>query len=698
MAKVFNIYFWKKAPFLRLVVFLIAGIVVEFYVQLNLGQILLLAGILAILFCVFNFLPENFRFRYRALHGIVLAVFMMVTGIFLTWQKDIRHHNGWYGKALNDSSYLIAVINEPLIEKAKSYKALAKVEYIVNGKLHREVYGNLLLYFAKDSVSQNLKYGDRVIIGKKLQEIQNSGNPATFDYARYLSFQQIYHQCYLTKKDWIFVDGGHTFPVKSLLFKTREYVIKTIDLYVSGDKESGLAKALLIGYRVDLDKDLIQAYSNAGVIHLIAISGLHLALIYGLLLWATLRIPYLKKSVVPRLVAILFCLWFFSFLTGAPPSVLRAAVMFTFISIGTVFNKKLSIYNSLCISAFILLCIDPFILWDVGFQLSYLAVLGIVVAQRYIFHWFFFKNKILNYIWEMASISIAAQLFTIPACFFYFHQLPLLFLIANLIAIPLATVALWGCIALVCVSPIKIMAVYCGKILTVFLFLMNKSVLLINKMPYSLWDGVYLTLWDTILLYFIFTAFLYWVIKRNMAAFKLALAAVLAYTCFVSFAQWNVIRQKKMIVYNIPKHSAIDFYSGGSYQFVGDTNMLDAARLKDWNIKPSRIYFHAYNNPATTPIVFFKKNFIDFCGKRVFIVDTAINYMPVSKKIQLDYLIISKNPKLTITNLCRTFSFEMIIFDASNSWWKIDQWKKECEELHLHFHSVSEQGAFVINL
>ena len=130
------------------------------------------------------------------------------------------------------------------------------------------------------------------------------------------------------------------------------------DVY-PGKDESALAKALLIGYKVDLDKDLVQAYSNAGVVHLIAISGLHLALIYALLLWFTVRVPLIKRSEPLRLIVILCGLWFFSILTGASASVLRSAVMFSFIAIGMTFKQKTSIYNSMASSAFVLLCINP---------------------------------------------------------------------------------------------------------------------------------------------------------------------------------------------------------------------------------------------------------------------------------------------------------------------------------------------------
>jgi competence protein ComEC len=697
MSKAYHIHIWKKAPFLRLILPLITGILLQFFCRLKTDYIIAGAISFSISFILFGWLPEAFRFKFAALRGIIISLFLVCMGSFLTWQKDVRNNETWYGNIDTGNSFLIVTINEPPVEKAKSYKALVRVESIVINDSPRVSKGDVLVYFSKDPLSAKLKYGDRIVLRKPLQPIKNSGNPGGFNYAQYLAFQQIYHQVYLKKNDWRLLKGNNTIPVKSALFTTRDYVIKTIEKYITGENESALAKALLIGYRVDLDKDLVQAYSNAGVVHLIAISGLHLALIYGLLYWIALKIPYLKNAKIPRTVIILFCLWAFAFLTGAPPSVMRAAVMFSFISVGSVFEQKSSIYNSLCVSAFVLLCFDPYLFWNVGFQLSYLAVLGIVVLQKPIYNWLYFKNKILDYTWQMASVSIAAQIFTIPACFYYFHQLPLLFLVANLIAIPLATVALWGCIGLIALSPITILAFYFGKATTAFLWLMNHSILLINQFPFALWENVFISVWATLLLYLIFISFIFWLVKKNMAALKLALLFSLLFTANTAFNKWQSFNQKRMIVYNIPLISAVDFIIGNEYLILADSSLHVNKLLKNFHVKPAHISLSANKKVTNLEASFEHNNFYRFFNKNILIIDSAIHYLS-PQKIVLDYIIIAKNPKIKIADLLQTFDCKQFIFTSSNSLWKIDQWKKECEELHLHSHSVAEQGAFVTDL
>jgi competence protein ComEC len=698
MRKSYHIFIWKKAPFLRLLIPVIVGIIFQFYFKIPINIITVSAIILLLTLILFAFLPEAIRFRFKVIQGILISLFIISFGSLITWQKDVRNHSGWYGNYIDSGSFIVATINEPPVEKAKSFKALASVETVINKGVRRNAKGKVLFYFAKDSASQKLKYGNRIIFEKSPTAIKNSGNPGAFDYAQYCAFQQIFQQVYLKKNEWKILRGNNANIYKSIIFTTRNYILQTLEKYIPGADESSLAKALLIGYRVDLDKDLVQAYSNVGVVHLIAISGMHLALIYYFLFWIFARIPVIKKSKFTRLILVLGCLWFFSLLTGAPASVLRSAVMFTFIAIGNSFDKNNSIYNSLAISAFVLLCYDPFMLWDVGFQLSYLAVLGIVIFQNYIYDWFHFKNKIFNLGWKLASVSLAAQLLTLPICIYYFHQFPLLFLLSNMIAIPLSTVALWGCIAIVAISPISFAALYLGKLVCLSIWLLNHSVLLINWIPFSLWNGLTVSITATILLYIIFISFLYCLIKKNKATLKFGIAVTLFFTSIMTYKNWKSLHQKKMIVYNIPMNKAIDFIYGNKYYFIGDSTLSKNNLLVNYNLKPARISFMANQNSSLSNNLFVKNNFYQFNSCRILMIDTALAYFPTPQKVNLDYIIISKNPRLNLADLVTVFDCKKYIFDASNSPWKIEQWKKECEELHLHFHSVSEQGAFVINL
>jgi competence protein ComEC len=270
--------------------------------------------------------------------------------------------------------------------------------------------------------------------------------------------------------------------------------------------------------------------------------------------------------------------------------------------------------------------------------------------------------------------------------------------LSNLIAIPLSTIALWGGLAIVLLSFIPAAALYLGKLTWCFIWLLNHSVLAINSIPFSLWSGLSVSITGVIILYFILIAFAYSFIKKNKAAFKLALGASLIFVSITAHSQWETFNQKKIIVYNISQHQAIDFIRGNHYHFVGDSSLDEKSQLSIYNIKPAHINFRL-NKPSDLSKIFYKKNNLcQFYSTRFLIADSSINYYPLAKKINMDYILITKNPSLTIADLTKNFDCKNFIFDASNSFYKIEQWKKECEDLHLHFHSVSEQGAFVINL
>jgi len=228
--------------------------------------------------------------------------------------------------------------------------------------------------------------------------------------------------------------------------------------------------------------------------------------------------------------------------------------------------------------------------------------------------------------------------------------------------------------------------------------MLNHSILFINALPFSLWDGISFSIPETILLYFVIAFFLYWLIKKDMPAFLFGLVATLFFVAVVSFRKWNFSKQKKMIVYDVPAHKAIDFISGNTYQFVGDSDLIPDGLLQNFHLKPARISLMLNKKKNDTNALYHNNNFYQFFNKRIVLIDTEIVYKPMAKKINVDYIIISKNPRIYISSLAAVFNCGVYVFDASNPMWKIDKWKKDCEDLHLRFHSVQEQGAFITDL
>ncbi|MEO5782021.1 MAG: ComEC/Rec2 family competence protein [Ginsengibacter sp.] len=662
---------------------------------------IILAGVcFAIAFIAFQLLPLVMRFKLQQVQGFILNLILIVLGSFVTYQKDIRHDHSWFGNVYHDSDYIVATINEPLLEKNKSYKAEVTVDNVLHKASLENTIGKVIIYFAKDSANElSLKYGDRILIHKRLQEIKNPGNPGSFNYQRYSAFHHIFHNVFLKKSDWVLLDKKNINLFNQFLFTARQNVLNILRKNMKGhDDQLSIAEALLIGYTQDLDKDLVQAYSNTGVVHIIAISGMHLALIYVMLVWIFNKIPIIKRSKIIKVIFILSCLWLFSLLTGGAASILRAAVMFSCIVIGENFARKSSIYNSLAASAFILLCYNSYFLWDVGFQLSYLAVLSIIIFQKPIYHLLYVKNKWLDKLWALVSVSLAAQIFTFPVCLYYFHQFPTIFLITNIIMVPLSTVILFVEIFLIAFAWAPYLGTLIGKLTWWLVWLMNKIILWFNSLPFALWDRISATVATTIILYAFIICVGYWLLNKSRTAFRLSLLSLLGFIILTGYTKWQTANQHKLIVYNVPQHQSIDFIKGNTYKFIGDSVLLADGMLQNFHLKPGRIALQLNKEIDSIAEVHANNMFYQFDNKKILLIDRAIIFQPVEQKINVDYIIISKNPKLYIPQLATVFNCEQFIFDGSNSLWKIAKWKKDCEQLHLPCYSVPEQGAFIVDL
>ena len=620
-------------------------------------------------------------------------MFMAIGGL-LAWYQNIQHADNWFGRNYIKQNSLIVTLLEDPVEKIKSYKANASVDLILHNNTFIKTKGTIILYFKKDSTLPGLDYGSQLIISKPLQEIKNSGNPGGFDYKRHSLFQGITHQVYLKENEFKILPTTNKRFVNQFINTSRSKVLSILRNNIKGEKELGLAEALLIGYKDDLDKTLVQSYSNTGVVHVIAISGLHLGLIYWLLTWFFTPLQKRKLNWL-RPIFLLAGLWIFSLLAGAQPSILRSAVMFTCIVLGDSFQRKSSIYNSLALSAALLLWINPYWLWDVGFQLSYAAVLSIIIFMQPIYHWLYIKNKALDFIWKMNAVTLAAQILTLPIGIYHFHQFPANFLFTNLLAVPLSSFILLDEILLCILSFIPPVAAFIGKIIAWLIWIMNSYVERIEKLPFSLWDALQISILQTILLLGVAAGFGFWFMEKSKTGFKYALVALLGFVVLRTVSFIKADNRQQLIVYNVAQKQAIDLIDGRKYLFVGDPDLLADDFVQHFHLKPSRVMYRI--EPAAGFDNYqHHENLLVYKNKKILLVNETKYFSSPEKKIPVDLLLVSDNPKLYFNKLSETFLVKQVVFDGSSPAWKINYWKKDCDSLHIPYHDVSEKGAFVM--
>ncbi|MEI8052945.1 MAG: ComEC/Rec2 family competence protein [Bacteroidota bacterium] len=695
----YRIPIWKQAPLIRIVLSMITGILMQFYFSVPIKIILSFLLLSFILFLIFYYLPIRVRFKFQFAQSALLIIIVSSFAMLLTWNNDWRNKSEWFGKKYNTNDLLLLKIEEPLTEKKQSFTTIASVKAIVRSGKRINVKGKLNLIFRKENNKISIHYGDLILIKKNIQLIKNSGNPGAFDNKRYQAFQQIYHQVYLNEKDFTDLKINESNTFKRVIFSLKEKTLDVLKKNISvKDGLLGISEALLIGYKNDLDKDIVSAYSKTGVVHIIAISGLHLGLIYMLLLWILQRMPFIKRNKIIKAFILIICLWVFSLMTGASASVLRSAVMFTCIITGETINRKSSISNSLAASAFILLCYNPYFLWDVGFQLSYFAIIGIVWLQKPILHLFDFKKYLPLKIWEMAAITLAAQVITFPVCIYYFHQFPNYFLLSNLIAVPLSTIILFAEILMIALSSFNLLASYIGKFTEQLISIMNEWILFISKLPFSITENIYADLQTTIILYVLVILLSIALVKKNKLYFKWTLLFIILFTATHTIAAFKLNHQKKIIVYNIPHYRAIDFIRGNEYYFHGDHYLQQSPDLNRFYLIPTRNSIGVNKANNKLPGLGNNNLILSFYNTKIVIVDSTTQLNSDTVNYNTDIAILSNNPKININTIAQKFHPHCIIFDASNSLWKIEKLKKECEALNLPCFSIVEQGAFVLNI
>jgi competence protein ComEC len=513
-----SIPFWKSSPFVRLLLPLMVGIVLQWYLQFSLFYIIYSFVSFFIAFLLFRFLPLPVHFKVQGLQGFSLNLLLLCFGMFIAFQKDIRNHNNWFGNYYRSKTELVLRIDEPLIEKQKSYKANASVLSLINNNSSINCKGKIILYLSKDSISQKLKYGDVIIIHKPIELIKNTGD---FDYVQYEAFRQTFHTVYLKNKDWVLLKERDINWLDGFVMKTKAHILSVIHNNISNDEnEQAIAEALLIGYNNDVDKELKQAYANTGVVYLIAVSGMSLGLLYVLITFLLSKISFIKKNELLKLFVVLIVLWLFTLLTGESASVLRSAIVFSCIAIGKGFNKKSSIYNPLAASAFLLLCYDPYLLWDVGFQISYLAVISILIFRKPIYDLIYVRNKWLDKIWQMMAVTLSVQILSFPICIYYFHQFPVLFLLTNMVAIPLATIILLAELFLIGFSWISFVGIYIGKLISYLIELLDKFIVHINSCSFAIIGNLTPSLFSILLSYGVIMGVSIVLLNRNKSAIQ----------------------------------------------------------------------------------------------------------------------------------------------------------------------------------
>jgi len=658
---------------------MVAGVLSDEFIIRALSSWLILAFTSILILSIFKFLTPTISWRIRYIKGIAIVLLLFSFGGTCNQLRSPKNRN----HTIDNYPFHGLLINE----EAKHTKTNDRYEVSIYG-IERKQFRFLSkgYLYTSSAKCKNIKQGDFLITNNRVREIVQKNNPGAYNFARQSSLKGIFYTININDTLEYELINHNKDRLKTFIEKYRLHITAILRSSLNNEKTIGLAEAMLIGFRDDLDKELLASYIKTGVVHIIAISGMHLGLIFLIINFFTKILIGKKRTSVSGILITIPILWLFSLLTGGSASVIRSALMLSLILISTVLKKSSNGLNTLLASAFILLVNNPCILYDLGFQLSYAAVLSILIFDPLIKKLVYVKNIIVKKGWGMISITLAAQILTTPISIFYFHQFPILFLFTNLVAIPLSSVILLSEIALCVFWQIGIPVNTIANIINTLITFLNNYIHYMEKIPFGMIKHIYLGLSSMLLMYGVIFAAYMLCKKYNSINLKLFCWSILLFST-THFLETAIHYQKnRIIVLDIPNHSCIVVQHGKEAVILGD-NPLFLNRVKFDEIKEQIGY--AY---------WIKKFQLKKLPQQPFMITLQPNQLIGSTKDSHRAIsIISGDPTLHSDDLTQLINENnIIIIDHSNKVWKIRQWEKEADKLLLSFNSIAEKGPYLL--
>jgi competence protein ComEC len=570
-----------RTVFVSLLLFLMAGIFVAnqhpsaaLQKAFALAAFLLFVSLMMINIAYLKFKVYRYKTSFTAL--LYLAIFCIGgwAGLLNTHHLQPDH---FAGKKLD---VLKVILEEAPQVKGKQNKFKAKVIYGYKGNQTVSCQGRLLVNLtANNHMPMVLNYGDELLLPARYTDIEEPQNPAAFDYKSWLANQNIGHQVYLDQQLAILTGRQRGHPLIAFALDLRQRQIDKLAKLIHDQEAFSVASTLLLGYRTDLSKETLAAYADTGTIHALSVSGMHVGIIYIVLMWLFGIFDRWKISRLLKTVFIIGVIWFYALVTGFSPSVLRSAIMLTCFILAKTWNRRTNSYNILAFSAFVLLIYQPMLLFDVGFQLSFLAVFGLIYLQPLIYKLLFFRNRWADHLWQFTALSMAAQIATFPFSVYYFHQFPVYFLISNFfIMLPLSLLMYIG------LSMLLFKLYFLAPVLEFIISFTNAGLKWIANLPYATISAIW---WNKTVLFLLVTFLILLILALEKGHKKLLFAALFLFLLLqvnISFHQLKAYHQQKTVVFKLRRNYAVAYLK--SHTATLYTDLPPHSKIFEYSIKP----------------------------------------------------------------------------------------------------------------
>ncbi len=668
-------------PLTKISLCFVAGILLAHYWLPSFG---LLIGFLVVIFLLF--IGSYFLFKNKKIanfyFGVASWVLSFVVGIVAVFIHNNRFDTDNYSNKIKNfekQHTIELVLREKLKTSNQNYRFIAVVK-----KIDSEICtGKLLLNINKDSLNHAFFIGENLQITSNLISNKIPKNPGQFDYSKYLENKSIFSQVYASPLD-IKIGSEIDNDIWYYSDKIRQRIITNLEKNNFSKKELAVTLALLLGQQQDIASDILQDYQLAGAIHILSVSGLHVGFILLFINLLLQRLPKTKFNLYLKLLVTILSLWGFAIIAGLSPSVVRSAAMFSIVAIGLFLNRKTNIFHTLLVSILLILFFQPSFLFDVGFQLSYLALFFILWLQPLLSQIWQPKNKIVRYLWDIVTVSFAAQIGAFPLSIYYFHQFPGLFFITNLIVIPFLVIIMgWGVFVMIWAFFGSIPMVF-TQFLELLIKFMNWIIAWVASLENFIIKDISFNFNMLLTSYLFIIGSILWFKKPSFNKFIFALLGLFLFQiCYFGFI-WKNEENNELIIFNNKRNTIITYKNGSEMSVFASDSILKKANTNTL-LKSYRI-----ENFCSITKKELLGNVLFFRNKKILILDQSAAYTNCNP----DILLMTNSPKINLDRLLQDLKPKVIVADASNYKTYVKCWKATCEKQKIPFHSTVERGFY----
>ena len=655
------------------------------------------------LLCLVGILFISYRYSFRRLYGGTVFFFLFCLGVALVTRQLQKTE---YAFSNETSVYRVTLDEEPEIkERSILFHSVLSGEVQKDTFLHAATKNVFLLYFPKDTAAYTLRRGDELLIHARLNPPVNNGNPDEFDYARYLMCKGVSGTAYVPAGHWKIIGYDESRSFRQIALDYRK---KVISLYRSlgfkGD-ELAVLSALTVGDKDELGEDIVETYSVTGASHVLALSGLHVGFLYVLFLFILSplwrRWNYLKPFL---LLVIILLLWSFAFFTGLSSSVVRSVIMCSLLALSNLQMEKPLTMNTLAVTAFLMLLVNPVWLFDVGFQLSFAAGAAILLFQPEIYRLWTIKNRFLRKMWGLVTVSITAQIGTAPLVMLYFSRFSTHFLLTNLWVIPMVTIIMYTAVLLFVLMPFPFVQQGVAMALDTMIRVQNAVLHWIEQLPFASIDNIWIDVWGVLLFYLCFMFGYHALTRRTVTNAYIALFALMLSTSYHTFTLLSYVPRRSLEFYNVRGCPAVHCLAdnAGSWLVCADSlpniTHLQRALSPHWNHlrleQPVLV-----TGDFSIPEISVHNRIVSYSGKHIcLLADNCWRSKQADVPVSIDYLYILKGYKGDIKELTSLFTVGTVVLDSSLSDFYQDKIINDCIRLGIPYLSLSKKGSIRILL